>query len=189
MNNARLFLPLLLVAGPAISLHARFDGYLNHGLVAVGRVPADATDARGPGLDTLGGFGSAAFFDPATWSKNGDTYSGVLYALPDRGFGDGTRNYLPRIQVFDLSITPYNLPQATAQFLAPAMTEALSSHYMGDEGSRLVSPQSQGIIAFLQGQGDAMSQLFVNTLRGLFNDPTPADNNVTLHLMTGTTTP
>lgn len=110
-----MFLTLSLLACSALPLRGQFDGYVNHGLVAVGRVPADATDARGSGLDTLGGFGSAAVFDPATWSKSGDTYAGVLYALPDRGFGDGTQNYLPRIQVFDLSITPYYGPGPAPQ--------------------------------------------------------------------------
>lgn len=104
MKNALPLLSLLLMAGSA---SAQFAGYVNHGLVAVGRVPADATDARGPGLDTLGGFGSAAVFDPATWSQDASTYRGTLYALPDRGFGDGTQDYLPRIQVFALAVTPY----------------------------------------------------------------------------------
>ncbi len=98
---------VMLAAAAASSVLADFAGYTNQGLVAVGRVPADTTDARGPGLDTLGGFGSAAFFDPASWTQDGSTVKGTLYGLPDRGFGDGTQDYLPRVQVFDLSVTPY----------------------------------------------------------------------------------
>lgn len=131
-KNPRLLLTLLPAACLAWPLQAQFDAYVNHGLVGVGRVPADTTDARGPGLDTLGGFGSAAFFDPATWSKNGDTYSGVLYALPDRGFGDGAQNYLPRIQVFDLSITPYYGPGPAAQNqIALTNTQTILLTYQG----------------------------------------------------------
>jgi hypothetical protein len=84
---------------------------------------------------------------------------------------------------------PYNLPQATAQFLAPAMTEAFASHYQGDEGSRLVSTQTQQTIAFLQSQADPLSLLMANALLAIFNDPAPADNNLTIDLLTGNTSP
>lgn len=84
---------------------------LVHGLVGVGRIPADAFDARGPGIDSLGGLGSAAFFDASTWMRtpreDGQyAYSGKLYCAADRGFGDGTQNFQPRIQTMDLCITP-----------------------------------------------------------------------------------
>lgn len=98
-------------------------------------------------------------------------------------------NGLLNLSAYLLMQPPYNLPEATAQFLAPAMTEAFSSHYMGDESSRPISAQTQGIIAFLQSQSDPLSQLFANTLLGLFNDPAPADNNLVLRLLSGTTTP
>jgi 5'-nucleotidase/UDP-sugar diphosphatase len=96
----------LLPLAPLVAA-AQLTGYTNQGLVAVGRVPADAFDARGPGLDTLGGFGSAAFFDAASWRQEGATLKGTLYGLPDRGFGDGAQNYLPRVQTFRLAINPY----------------------------------------------------------------------------------
>lgn len=105
-------------APATVTLH--IAGWANQGLVGVGRVPADSFDARGPGLDTLGGIGSAAFFDPTTWVRTddgngGSTYGGTLYALPDRGFGDGTQNYLPRIETMDFSITPYYGPGPVGQ--------------------------------------------------------------------------
>lgn len=84
---------------------------------------------------------------------------------------------------------PYSLDQATAQMLAPAMTEAFASHYQGDEHTRPVSPQTQGIIAFLQGQGDPLSLLMANALLGIFHDPTPVDNDVRLNLLSGSTNP
>lgn len=84
---------------------------LLHGLVGVGRVPCGAFDARGPGLDTLGGIGSAAFFDVSTWNRTslGDgryAYAGRLYCASDRGYGNGTQNYLARIQTLDIAIMP-----------------------------------------------------------------------------------
>ena len=33
--------------------------------------------------------------------------SGTLYGLPDRGFGDGTTDYRPRLEIFRFTITPY----------------------------------------------------------------------------------
>ncbi len=115
MKALGLTFTLAVVAATTPTLLGQFAGFENHGLVGVGRVPADLTDARGPGLDALGGFGSSAVFDPATWAKHGETYSGVLYGLPDRGFGDGGQNYLPRIQVFNLAITPYYGPGPAPQ--------------------------------------------------------------------------
>ncbi|MCS7090845.1 MAG: esterase-like activity of phytase family protein [Verrucomicrobiota bacterium] len=131
---------------------AQLGGWTNHGLVAVGRVPADAFDARGPALDTLGGFGSAAFFDVRTWSRNGDSYSGVLYALPDRGFGDGTQNYLPRIQVFHCTVTPFTgVGPAPQTQISLVNTQTLLLSYDGtnfftgfdaDDASITTHPQS-----------------------------------------------
>ncbi len=122
-TNTSIF-ALLLATTAVTPVHAQFPGYVNHGLVAVGRVSGDAFDARGPGLDTLGGFGSAAVFDLASWSRDGETIRGTLYGLPDRGFGDGSQNYLPRVQVFDLSITPYSGPGPAAQNQISAVNTA-----------------------------------------------------------------
>jgi hypothetical protein len=54
--------------------------YVNHGLVAVGWLPAATRDFKG---ETLGSFSSMALAD---WKKNADgSYSGILRTLPDRG--------------------------------------------------------------------------------------------------------
>jgi 2',3'-cyclic-nucleotide 2'-phosphodiesterase (5'-nucleotidase family)/3',5'-cyclic AMP phosphodiesterase CpdA len=98
-------------------------------------------------------------------------------------------NGLMGLSTYLLTQPPYNLPLPTAQFLAPAMTEAFASHYQGDEGSRPISPQTQAIIAFLQSQADPLAQLMANALLAIFNDPAPADNNLTLHLLSGSTSP
>lgn len=96
------------------------QGFGNQGLVGVGRIAADTFDARGPGLDTLGGIGSGLFFDASTWSQSGDasagyTYQGIAYASPDRGFGDGGQSYIPRVQTLQLAVTPYYGTSVVAQ--------------------------------------------------------------------------
>ena len=53
-------------------------------LAGYGFVASNATDKFG---DTLGGYGSAIALDKSAWKKTGSgTYSGVLYAIPDRGW-------------------------------------------------------------------------------------------------------
>ena len=89
---------------------AQFVGVANHGLVGVGRIPADSFDKLGAGVDTLGGIFSAGYFDQRSWFRTGApgsfTYGGNLYALPDRGFGDGAEDYHPRVQTLALTVTP-----------------------------------------------------------------------------------
>lgn len=75
---------------------------VNRGLVAFGRIPADTLDVTGQ--DTLGGVFSAMAVDPVTWNCTNDLCSGILYGLTDRGFGNGTTDYRPRIEVFHCTI-------------------------------------------------------------------------------------
>src|SRR5688572_9303130 len=96
-----------------------FEGaeFVNKGLVAVGRVPADAKDKLG---DTLGGIGSGLVADLASWKRDGDRYSGTFYMLPDRGWNtEGTLDYPGRLQKFSIALTPYSgaeaLPAGAAQ--------------------------------------------------------------------------
>ncbi|MGC8988536.1 MAG: hypothetical protein ACP5MD_00270 [Verrucomicrobiia bacterium] len=65
------------------------------------------------------------------------------------------------------------------------MTEAFVTHCIGDESSRPISPETQGLIAFLQEQEDPMAQLMANALLALFNDIPPADNDLSINLLTG----
>lgn len=80
--------------------------YVNHGLVAVGRVPAATRDFNG---DTLGSFSSMAL-DVRQWKKNADgSYSGVIQTLPDRGPNDvgsvkGTTDYANRVHIHDVTL-------------------------------------------------------------------------------------
>ena len=58
--------------------------YTYNGLVGYGSVPANARDKFG---DTLGGYGSAIAIEQTSWTRmeNG-TYTGTLWAVPDRGW-------------------------------------------------------------------------------------------------------
>lgn len=76
---------------------------VNKGLVAVGRIPASQRDKFG---ETFGS-GSGMAFDPTSWKKDGDAYSGSLWLLPDRGYNvEGTTDYNARINRIDLTLTP-----------------------------------------------------------------------------------
>lgn len=57
--------------------------YTYESLAGYGLVPSNARDKFG---DTLGGFGSAIAFERGEWRKEGDGYTGVFYAVPDRGW-------------------------------------------------------------------------------------------------------
>lgn len=97
-----------VLAGP--SALSQFVGFQNHGLVGVGRLDANAFDQAGAGLDTLGGIFSSMSILPGSVERTGTpgsfSWSGVLYGLPDRGFGDGATDYHPRIQTLSFTVTP-----------------------------------------------------------------------------------
>ena len=80
--------------------------YTYEELSGYGFVPSDARDKFG---DTIGGFGSAIALDKRSWKKtrkgNQDTYEGILYGLPDRGWNTlGTVNTQTRIHTFSISL-------------------------------------------------------------------------------------
>lgn len=96
---------LLLLALPAAAAPA-----VNHGLVGVGRINANTFDQLGPNIDTLGGTFSSIALVPQTWLVSGSSeqpvYKGILYGLPDRGFGDGAQDFHPRIQTYQVTLVP-----------------------------------------------------------------------------------
>lgn len=53
------------------------------GLAGYGLIPSNAVDKYG---DTIGGIGSSIAVDLDTWRKKHDSYTGILYAIPDRGW-------------------------------------------------------------------------------------------------------
>lgn len=86
----------------------KFGGktYVNHGLVAVGWLPAATRDFAG---ETLGSFSSMAL---SNWKKAADgSYTGVLRTLPDRGPNmvgpfKGTTDYANRVHAHAIKLSP-----------------------------------------------------------------------------------
>ncbi|MBC7930008.1 MAG: esterase-like activity of phytase family protein [Rubrivivax sp.] len=146
---------LILLLG--LPVRAQFGGFTNKGLVGVGRIPAGSFDQLGPNVDTLGGVFSSMAFDLSSWRRTGDaangfTYSGTLYGLPDRGFGDGAQNYLPRIEKFDISVKPFFGAGPVAQnqmtlqnvsaLLFSTMSGANFTGFDGNDATVTTHPQS-----------------------------------------------
>ena len=117
---ALLTLPILaLTLSPA----AQSQNLVNLGLVGVGRVPANSFDALGPNIDTMGGIFSGLYLNSSAVTQVGSAFTGSLFALPDRGFGDGLTDYHPRVQQFSFSVTPYYGP-----YPAPAQNQIQLAH-------------------------------------------------------------
>lgn len=99
-----LAVPTARASTDVASVTCNGQSYTYHSLAGYGFTPSNARDKFG---DTAGGIGSSAAIDIATWKKKGDTYSGILYALPDRGWNtEGTLNFQPRYHKFGISFTP-----------------------------------------------------------------------------------
>ena len=78
--------------------------YVYEELAGYGYLPSNDRDKYG---DTLGGIGSSAAIDRETWRKEGKSYKGTLYALPDRGYNtQGTLNYQNRVQKIEITFAP-----------------------------------------------------------------------------------
>lgn len=96
------------IAADAAPATVAFAGrsYVDHGLVAVGRLSADTLDFAG---ETLGSFSAMAV---ESWRRLPDgTYAGTLLTLPDRGPNDvgavvGTTNYRNRLERLDITLAP-----------------------------------------------------------------------------------
>jgi hypothetical protein len=78
--------------------------YIYEQLAGYGYVPSNARDKYG---DTIGGIGSSAVIEKSSWKKTGNSYTGILYALPDRGWNtNGTLNYQNRVHRIAITFTP-----------------------------------------------------------------------------------
>ena len=78
-------IPRVSSSGPVVN-QTTCDGktFTYQQLAGYGFVASNARDKFG---DTLGGYGSAIALDRKAWKKTGDgIYTGLLYALPDRGW-------------------------------------------------------------------------------------------------------
>lgn len=77
--------------------------FVNKGLVGVGRIPSNQRDKFG---ETFGS-GSGMAIDQSSWTRDGDTYKGSLWLLPDRGYNAvGTTDYRPRLNTLSIEFTP-----------------------------------------------------------------------------------
>jgi hypothetical protein len=60
--------------------------YKHNGLAGYGFIPSNARDRFG---DTIGGIGSSAALDLKAWRQTGkNTYKGIIWTLPDRGWSE-----------------------------------------------------------------------------------------------------
>lgn len=72
-------------------------------LVGVGRIAANLRDEHGETFGSISGLVA----DPASWTRSGDTYSGIFYAAPDRGYNvAGTIDYTARLNRLAVTFTP-----------------------------------------------------------------------------------
>lgn len=77
--------------------------FTNQGLTGVGRLPAALRDSFG---ETFGSF-SALAFDARSWTRTGTSFTGTLYAQPDRGYNvSGTTDYIPRFNILSVTFAP-----------------------------------------------------------------------------------
>ncbi len=94
----------------------------------------------------------------------------------------------PRIQgmvTYMLMMPPYSLPQAQAEFLAPALAEGLIANYQGNEDAAKMTAGTQQVLAYLNSQTDPLAHMITNVLLALFYDPAPIDWNLNVNLLTG----
>ena len=119
--------PDVASAPPPTSVTVGGRGFVNHGLVAVGRLDATQHDFLG---ESIGGFSGMAA-DVRAWRRRADgSYSGVLYALPDRGPNDvgtvrGTSAYRTRLHTFRFAFTPWTGAGPTDRRLRLTLTGGL----------------------------------------------------------------
>jgi len=77
--------------------------FVNQGLVAVGRLPANLRDQFG---ETFGSSSGMAV-DPSSWHRTATGYEGTIFLLPDRGYNvEGTTDYRSRLNVVKVVLTP-----------------------------------------------------------------------------------
>jgi len=79
--------------------------YIYSSLAGYGKLPSNARDKYG---DTIGGIGSAIAIDRSSvkFSKASNSYSGIIYGLPDRGWNtQGTQNTQSRIHKFGFTFS------------------------------------------------------------------------------------
>ena len=81
-------------------------------------------------------------------------------------------------------MTNYGMSSDDASDLAPLMTQAILAHYAGDETA---DTQTLAAIQQLQNDPDFLIKLVGQALQYIWTDPSPADNDIIIDLMTGQT--
>jgi hypothetical protein len=91
-------------AAPVFETSCVGKQYTYSELSGYGFIAGDARDKFG---DTLAGIGSSIAIDKTSWTMKGNTWTGLLYALPDRGWNtEGSVNYNPRVHKLTIKFTP-----------------------------------------------------------------------------------
>ena len=120
--------------------------FVNHGLVAIGSITANQRDAEG---ETFGS-GSGMAIDQASWTRDGDSYKGTVYLLPDRGYNvEGTTDYKARVNRIAIEMTP----------VAPGAAPAAGQEQVG------VKSRLEGLIMLRDDKGQNMTGLDPVTAR------------------------
>ena len=106
----------VLLAGTASALPQRRQDAVNtttcngktYEYISLAGYGFTAPNGRDKFGDTAAGIGSSAAIDAKTWTLHDNgTYTGLLYALPDRGWNtEGTLNYQPRVHKFQIQFDP-----------------------------------------------------------------------------------
>lgn len=116
-----------------------------HGLVGVGRVPAGQRDSLGETFGSLSGLA----IDLRTWRRLADgSYSGTLYAQPDRGYtrSGATTNFRPRVHRLSITFAP--APNGASAQTQLGLTLSATTLYTETDGTPLTgldpSPSSSG---------------------------------------------
>ncbi|KAJ9636869.1 hypothetical protein H2199_007863 [Coniosporium tulheliwenetii] len=91
-------------SSPVVSTTCNGKPYVYQELAGYGSLPGNARDRFG---DTLGGIGSSIALESGSWRKRGQSYEGIMWTLPDRGWNtEGTLNYQTRVHQFKITFTP-----------------------------------------------------------------------------------
>jgi hypothetical protein len=100
------FAGALLLGGAQVSFAQTVvngTSFTLHELVGVGRLAANLRDEHGETFGSISGLVA----DASTWTRTGNSYTGIFYASPDRGYNvAGTIDYTARINRIAVDFTP-----------------------------------------------------------------------------------
>jgi len=118
-RRSRVVVLLFAALAPLLAHTARAEStvtlggvtLINHGLVGVGRLDAALRDKFG---ETFGS-GSGMAIDPKSWMRDGASWRGTIWLLPDRGYNvGGTIDYRSRLNRLEIVLTPPANPETMA---------------------------------------------------------------------------